>query len=179
MDEQCVSYIYFCCSNISHPFLKPRLGIRRMNGVCPPSKLSPLLVPRAFEPLCPRPQVLPVPDPMPRPTRFLSLVAPSLGPILLRRRGSRGTTAVLETANVRHGNRTIPLMIDDVRRVSTDIARGSTTTPPPPHKDSCTLAKYTYAKYWIQSSRTRECIILPSVAYRTKSTNPYGECYTT
>src|SRR5208283_5727525 len=52
--------------------LKPRLGRRRCSGIWPPSK------PRISEeperepcPLWPRVDVLPIPDPMPRPTRFL------------------------------------------------------------------------------------------------------------
>lgn len=77
---------------LPHPFLKPRLGILRWKGVCPPSNpilLAPL---RAFEPLCPLPHVFPVPDPMPLPTRFLSLLAPSFGARLFSRRGgAKGT----------------------------------------------------------------------------------------
>ena len=50
---------------------KPRFGVRMRSGVCPPSKPSRGERPvRAFWPLCPRPDVLPVPLPMPRPTRL-------------------------------------------------------------------------------------------------------------
>src|SRR5690625_922752 len=61
--------------------LKPRFGNRRCNGVCPPSKPGPLPPPeRAPCPLWPRPDVLPLPEPMPRPTRFARVRAPSPGP---------------------------------------------------------------------------------------------------
>lgn len=72
----------------TYPFLKPRLGIRRCIGVCPPSNRGPLPPLRALDPLCPLPHVLPVPDPFPLPTRFLSLVDPGFGERLLSRRGS-------------------------------------------------------------------------------------------
>ena len=52
-------------------FTKPRLGVRKASGVCPPSK--PIMLPlpeRDFWPLWPRPAVLPLPEPMPRPTRL-------------------------------------------------------------------------------------------------------------
>src|SRR5690606_6092086 len=60
---------------------KPIFGRRRCIGICPPSKPA-LIVPlpaRANEPLWPRPQVLPSPEPMPRPTRFGAWRAPSAG----------------------------------------------------------------------------------------------------
>src|SRR5690606_5137441 len=60
--------------------LKPRLGSRRTSGVCPPSKAGPLAPPeRAFCPLVPRPAVLPLPEPIPRPTRLESRRAPGAG----------------------------------------------------------------------------------------------------
>src|SRR5262245_46806552 len=49
--------------------LKPRLGRRRCSGIWPPSKPFTATPARAFWPLTPRPAVLPLPDPMPRPTR--------------------------------------------------------------------------------------------------------------
>jgi len=51
-------------------FLNPRFGSRRWSGVCPPSKPLSATPVRAVCPLPPRPEVLPLPDPMPRPTRF-------------------------------------------------------------------------------------------------------------
>lgn len=94
-------------SKCPHPFLKPRLGILRWKGVCPPSnpiRLAPFL---ALEPLCPLPQVFPVPEPFPLPTRFLSLVAPSLGPMLFSRKGDKeadqGADAAAAALNLRRG----------------------------------------------------------------------------
>mmetsp|Transcript_1607 Transcript_1607/g.3643 ORF Transcript_1607/g.3643 Transcript_1607/m.3643 type:complete len:239 (+) Transcript_1607:608-1324(+) len=64
--------------------LKPRLGRVRRSGVCPPSKPSRSLLPaRDFWPLCPRPDVLPLPEPRPRPLRTLSHLAPLLSRRLL------------------------------------------------------------------------------------------------
>ena len=51
--------------------LKPRLGMRRARGIWPPSKPTRTLPPeRAFWPLWPRPPVLPLPEPAPRPFRY-------------------------------------------------------------------------------------------------------------
>src|SRR3546814_18190384 len=50
--------------------LKPRFGKRMCSGICPPSKPLMLTPERAFAPFCPRPAVLPLPEPMPRPTRM-------------------------------------------------------------------------------------------------------------
>src|ERR1700690_47136 len=58
--------------------LKPRFGKRRCSGIWPPSKPLMATPVRAFWPLTPRPPVLPLPEPMPRPTRMRSLVAPAL-----------------------------------------------------------------------------------------------------
>lgn len=58
-------------------FLNPRRGKRRRSGVWPPSKPN-LAVPRAFCPLCPRPAVLPLPEPIPRPLRVFCFRAPGL-----------------------------------------------------------------------------------------------------
>src|SRR4030081_1188907 len=52
--------------------VKPRLGMRRWSGIWPPSKPRIIREPlRERWPLCPRVDVLPMPEPMPRPTRFL------------------------------------------------------------------------------------------------------------
>src|SRR5204862_5622539 len=52
--------------------VKPRLGMRRCKGIWPPSKPRIMREPlRERWPLWPRVEVLPMPDPMPRPTRFL------------------------------------------------------------------------------------------------------------
>src|SRR5579885_986349 len=52
--------------------VKPRLGRRRWSGIWPPSKPRIIREPeRERCPLCPRVEVLPMPDPIPRPTRFL------------------------------------------------------------------------------------------------------------
>src|SRR5579871_1662982 len=63
--------------------LKPRLGKRWCSGVWPPSKpliATPL---RAVWPLPPRPEVLPLPEPMPRPTRIRFFREPALSAISL------------------------------------------------------------------------------------------------
>ena len=60
---------------------KPNVGTRFCSGSWPPSKPGRTLPPdRAFWPLWPRPQVLPPPAAMPRPTRFFVFVLPSAGP---------------------------------------------------------------------------------------------------
>src|SRR5258708_7314580 len=60
--------------------LKPRLGRRRCSGICPPSKPTLWYPPaRSFCPSCPRPAVLPQPEPTPPPTRSLSLFEPGAG----------------------------------------------------------------------------------------------------
>jgi len=52
--------------------VKPRLGMRRWSGIWPPSKPRIIREPlRERWPLCPRVDVLPMPEPIPRPTRFL------------------------------------------------------------------------------------------------------------
>src|SRR3970040_1653768 len=54
--------------------------IRRCSGMWPPSKPRLNLYPeRDCAPLWPRPACVPVPDPWPRPTRFLFLFEPSEG----------------------------------------------------------------------------------------------------
>src|SRR5271156_3071391 len=58
--------------------VKPRLGRRRCSGICPPSKPLMRTPERAVWPLPPRPACLPLPEPMPRPTRIRAFVAPSL-----------------------------------------------------------------------------------------------------
>src|ERR1700722_15010786 len=56
--------------------VKPRLGIRRCNGIWPPSKPRIMREPeRERWPLWPRVEVLPIPLPIPRPTRLRFSVA--------------------------------------------------------------------------------------------------------
>src|ERR1700729_4439855 len=56
--------------------VKPRLGKRRCNGIWPPSNPRIMCDPeRERFPLCPRAEVFPMPEPIPRPTRFLLLFA--------------------------------------------------------------------------------------------------------
>src|SRR5262245_32592926 len=57
-------------------FLKPRFGSRRWSGIWPPSNPLMRTPDRAVWPLPPRPPVLPVPEPMPRPIRLRFLRAP-------------------------------------------------------------------------------------------------------
>src|ERR1700761_1130838 len=58
--------------------LKPRFGRRRCSGIWPPSKPLMRTPERAVWPLPPRPEVLPLPEPMPRPTRIRFLREPAL-----------------------------------------------------------------------------------------------------
>src|SRR3954452_19668640 len=58
--------------------VKPRFGRRRCSGICPPSKPLMRTPERAVWPLPPRPEVLPLPEPMPRPTRIRFLREPGL-----------------------------------------------------------------------------------------------------
>src|SRR6185369_15958289 len=56
--------------------VKPRLGRRRCSGIWPPSKPRIRLKPeRDPWPLWPRVEVLPMPDPIPRPTRLRDVFA--------------------------------------------------------------------------------------------------------
>src|SRR5271165_743306 len=56
--------------------VNPRLGMRRCSGIWPPSKPRIMRDPlRERWPLCPRVDVLPIPEPMPRPTRLRFSVA--------------------------------------------------------------------------------------------------------
>src|SRR5476649_1433461 len=57
--------------------------MRRWSGIWPPSKPLMATPLRDFWPLTPRPAVLPLPEPIPRPTRIRLLRAPSLSAILL------------------------------------------------------------------------------------------------
>src|SRR4029453_17812080 len=58
----------------------PRFGTRRCSGIWPPSNPRLNLKPdRDFAPLCPRPAVLPLPEPSPRPMRFFALFMPRGG----------------------------------------------------------------------------------------------------
>src|SRR5471030_1612257 len=55
----------------------PRLGTRRCSGIWPPSKPRLKVKPdRDLAPLWPRPAVLPLPEPWPRPIRFLGCFMP-------------------------------------------------------------------------------------------------------
>src|ERR1700677_1330694 len=58
--------------------VKPRFGSRLCSGIWPPSKPLMRTPERAVWPLPPRPDCLPLPEPMPRPTRIRAFVAPSL-----------------------------------------------------------------------------------------------------
>src|SRR5258707_14522407 len=63
--------------------VKPRFGSRRCSGIWPPSKPLMRTPERAGWPLPPRPAVLPLPEPMPRPTRMRFLREPALSAISL------------------------------------------------------------------------------------------------
>src|ERR1700722_16943702 len=63
--------------------VKPRLGRRRCRGIWPPSKPLMRTPERAVWPLPPRPACLPLPEPMPRPTRMRDFDDPGLSLISL------------------------------------------------------------------------------------------------
>jgi small subunit ribosomal protein S5 len=63
---------------VAKMLLKPTLGRRRARGIWPPSKPACFTPERAFWPLLPKPAVLPLPEPMPRPLRVTGLLAPLL-----------------------------------------------------------------------------------------------------
>src|SRR5215210_3457273 len=63
--------------------LNPRFGSRRCSGIWPPSNPLIRTPERAVWPLPPRPPVLPLPEPMPRPTRIRSLRDPGRSAISL------------------------------------------------------------------------------------------------
>src|SRR5437868_161457 len=57
--------------SVRNTLVNPRLGRRRCNGIWPPSKPRNIREPlRERWPLWPRVDVLPIPEPMPRPTRL-------------------------------------------------------------------------------------------------------------
>src|SRR5690606_3286522 len=65
---------------------KPIFGRRRCSGIWPPSKPTVWKPPaRACWPLWPRAEVLPRPEPTPRPTRFGDCLLPSAGLMVFRR----------------------------------------------------------------------------------------------
>src|SRR6185503_10436284 len=64
--------------SLPNGLLKPRFGSRMWSGIWPPSKPFTATPERLFWPFWPRPPVLPLPEPMPRPTRMRSLRAPGL-----------------------------------------------------------------------------------------------------
>src|SRR6202020_155187 len=63
--------------------LNPRFGRRRCRGIWPPSKPLMRTPERAVWPLPPRPACLPLPEPMPRPTRMRAFDDPGLSRISL------------------------------------------------------------------------------------------------
>src|SRR5213592_1184015 len=66
------------CAGCLNGFVKPRFGMRRMSGICPPSKPGRVCPPeRAVCPLPPRPAVLPIPEPGPRPLRMRARCDPA------------------------------------------------------------------------------------------------------
>src|SRR5688572_473716 len=77
------------CDSTRNMFVKPRFGRRRVSGIWPPSNCGlpppgPWCPARALMPLCPLPDVLPVPEPGPRPSRLRFLVEPGAGERLCR-----------------------------------------------------------------------------------------------
>src|SRR3954447_3671563 len=87
------------------------LRIRMWIGFCPPSKPTLRLAPeREPAPFCPRPEVLPKPEPSPRPTRLRSLREPGAGlsecrpmvPGSVLSSGLRGSAIVVHLDEVTH-----------------------------------------------------------------------------
>src|ERR1700735_1686306 len=74
--------------------VKPRFGRRRCKGIWPPSKPLMRTPERAVWPLPPRPDCLPLPEPMPRPTRMRGLDDPGLSLTSLSFMGLRSLPAV-------------------------------------------------------------------------------------
>src|SRR5690606_7376749 len=74
----CTRPMFTSLKSLAKMLLKPRFGKRRCSGIWPPSKPLMETPARDFWPLTPRPPVLPLPEPMPRPTRVRALTAPGL-----------------------------------------------------------------------------------------------------
>ena len=73
------SAMFITVYSLAKMLVNPRLGSRRARGIWPPSKPFFLLPLLAFWPLWPLAEVLPSPEPVPRPTRFSEKVDPSAG----------------------------------------------------------------------------------------------------
>src|SRR3954451_5750790 len=80
------------------------LRIRMWMGICPPSKLCRVFEPvREPAPFWPRPEVLPVPEPSPRPMRLRALREPGAGLRVCRPiRGSSSASAIGDLHQVAH-----------------------------------------------------------------------------
>src|SRR6478752_2677129 len=81
-----VALTFLSCARLTAWFstrnglVNPRLGSRRYIGIWPPSKPGLVEPPvRALWPLCPLPEVLPRPEPGPRPTRLRAGEEPAAG----------------------------------------------------------------------------------------------------
>src|SRR5690606_12594732 len=79
----CTRPMFTSLKSLAKMLVKPRFGRRRCSGIWPPSKPLIATPVRDFWPLTPRPPVLPLPEPMPRPTRMRSLLEPGLSLISL------------------------------------------------------------------------------------------------
>ncbi len=101
------SSIHFCklptftTSKASRRDVKPTFGRALWSGVCPPLNPGRTEPPcRAFVPLWPRPAVLPLPDPIPRPTLILGrLFEPGFG--------ARSLSASGSVESARYGDRAV------------------------------------------------------------------------
>ncbi len=69
----CTMPRFTSAKSLAKMLLKPRFGSRMCSGIWPPSKPLTDTPERLFWPFWPRPAVLPLPEPMPRPTRILRL----------------------------------------------------------------------------------------------------------
>src|SRR5579871_4186571 len=89
------------CDSMRNGFVNPRFGTRRVSGIWPPSKCGlfppwPWWPDLALMPLWPLPDVLPVPDPGPRPSRLRLRCEPRAGARLCRPIFSSDTGLLLD-----------------------------------------------------------------------------------
>ena len=114
-------------------FVKPRLGRRRCSGIWPPSKPRIRLEPeRDPWPLWPRVEVLPMPEPIPRPTRFLFSFA-FFGAFRLERFSAMISSLTPDASQEASDSHVVA---SDSRRNRTSRRLGPGAEPSPPCRES-------------------------------------------